>query len=232
MASRAPPPSWSPLRQKQSRVEGLLRGLRLERASVLSIFSAARSPQGETEGARMLGLSRLRDPMPKRRERGEERGRWENTTTTTIETEVLDVDTWLPYPCPLGIYLDGSFPHANNPGVDPTLLPLFRLVPAASYLKHFYSDRMHMFKGGKWLATPPHYELIMNGLEFSKINGKDGIEGKTGRVSNLEMYISMSAADAEHEEDEVKGKVNSLDQFRTVFAAKTKPRYVNDLFDN
>ncbi len=42
-------------------------------------------------------------------------------------SEVLDVDTWLtPYPCPLDVYLNGTFPHVKNSKVDKEYLPLFR----------------------------------------------------------------------------------------------------------
>ena len=44
-----------------------------------------------------------------------------------IKTEVLDIDTWLtPYPCPFEQYLDETFPHVKDVGLDPKYLPLFR----------------------------------------------------------------------------------------------------------
>ena len=48
---------------------------------------------------------------------------------TNIEmTEVLDIDTWVtPYPCPLEVYLEESFPHVTD-DLDPQYLPLFRYV--------------------------------------------------------------------------------------------------------
>ena len=44
-------------------------------------------------------------------------------------SEVLDVDTWLtPYPCPLEVYLDGTFPHTKNNRIDEDYFPRFRQV--------------------------------------------------------------------------------------------------------
>ena len=74
---------------------------------------------------------------------------------------------------------------------------LCRVVPGKSYLKHFYSDRMHMYSEGKWNSPPPSYMPIMNGLAYAASHGnKDGnackgSKYKKGR-SNLEMYINMS----------------------------------------
>jgi len=73
-----------------------------------------------------------------------------------------------------------------------------------------------MFKQGKWLAVPPKYEPIMNGLEFAQPtgNGLGGKEGGNTRASNLEMYIDMTS---ESDGREFKGRVLSLDEFRATF---------------
>jgi hypothetical protein len=133
--------------------------------------------------------------------------------------EILDVDTRLPYPCPLGEYLDASFPHARSDGGDSSsrYLPRFRVVPARQYLKYFYSDRMHMFKDGRWSSPPPDYEPIMNGLAFAE----DGRSENISRGSNLEKYIDMFEDGSESslgkcndsDFEERWGKVYSLDQF-------------------
>jgi len=102
--------------------------------------------------------------------------------------EALDVDTLLlPYPCPLGVYLDGSFPQyseqyhhrhtttATNEEME-VYRPYFRVVPAQQYLRYFYSDRMHMYNedDGQWSAPPPKYLPIMNGLLELDDNNKTG----------------------------------------------------------
>jgi hypothetical protein len=102
-----------------------------------------------------------------------------------IASEILDTDTWIkPYPTPLSQYLDESFPHASNPNFNEEYLPLFNVVDAHDFIRDFYSDRMHMYKNGKWNSPPPTYPPIMNGLKI------DGNDSKVG--SNLDSYISMS----------------------------------------
>lgn len=147
-------------------------------------------------------------------------------------TEVLDIDTWLqPYPCQLEEYLYKSFPHImsnnNNNNVDTQYHPKFRVIPAQQYLKYFYSDRSHMIdtKTGNWLATPPEYQPIMNGLALADDNGmkrnnndKRG-EGEDTR-SNLDMYIDMkvqSSSSSSDNESAAFGRVYTLDQFRKAF---------------
>eukprot|EP00986_Skeletonema_menzelii_P015966 scaffold13175_cov163-Skeletonema_menzelii.AAC.1 len=107
-----------------------------------------------------------------------------------IVSEVLDIDTWItPYPTPLSQYLDESFPHASDPNFNEQYLPLFNVVKADEFIRDFYSDRMHMYKDGKWNSPPPTYSPIMNGL---KIDSNDGQERNELTGSNLDSYISMS----------------------------------------
>ncbi|KAL3779037.1 hypothetical protein HJC23_011476 [Cyclotella cryptica] len=148
--------------------------------------------------------------------------------STSRTAEVLDVDTWItPYPCPLEVYLDGTFPYAKNNGIDEEYLPLFRQVglfpnylspsdvsqsshllypllfsvmDAKEYLKYFYSDRMHMFKDGKWCSPPPNYKPIMNGVQFrSHVDSGDNC---SENCSNLEEYINMSLEQSKRESDD------------------------------
>lgn len=143
------------------------------------------------------------------------------------KTEVLDIDTWLPYPCPIDEYLAGSFPHAmnSNPQCDPEYLPFFRVVSAQNYLKYFYSDRMHMYnkERGEWLAQPPNYAPIMNGLSMDDTKQSDGDEDSSSNKSNLDMYINMEQSKDDGCDDlleERMGKVYSLEQFRTTFGSR------------
>ncbi|KAL7525574.1 hypothetical protein ACHAWF_001423 [Thalassiosira exigua] len=152
-----------------------------------------------------------------------------NDGATKDGTEVLDVDTHLSYPCPLDDYLDGSFPHALNPLVDPHFLPLFRVVDANEYLTRFYSDRGHMIKDGNWTATPPEYAPILdgapirNGLEHEKA----GVEaGGCGSRSNLESYVNMSeggpseGASTDPQMEGRFGRVYTLEEFRAAFSGR------------
>jgi len=58
------------------------------------------------------------------------------------ELYVFDFDSRLEFPCQAEIYFKKSIPAA---GLIPSkYLSSIRLIPAQSYLKHFYSDRFHM----------------------------------------------------------------------------------------
>ena len=102
---------------------------------------------------------------------------------------VFDMDSQLNFPCCFSTYFDETFRQLeimSSPYRD-QLAPLFRVVEAELYLKHFYSDRMHMFNSsdGSWIAIPPSYRCIMNG---SKTDQQNTANMKT---SNLNDYISM-----------------------------------------
>ncbi|KAL7579317.1 hypothetical protein ACA910_013996 [Epithemia clementina (nom. ined.)] len=73
---------------------------------------------------------------------------------------VYDVDSYLPYPCPLTEYLSHSFPYDSNLPIS----PLFRVVEADLFLQHFGSDRRHMYNpsNGTWKAAPPSYAPILS----------------------------------------------------------------------
>jgi hypothetical protein len=64
----------------------------------------------------------------------------------------LDMDSDLPFPCPLVRYLDESFPAL----LSLPQLPHFRLVEGAEYVAGLVSDRSHM-RGpdGDYTAPPP-----------------------------------------------------------------------------
>lgn len=117
------------------------------------------------------------------------------TATAAISTQILDIDTWItPYPTPLAQYLNKTFPHALDPKFNKEYLPLFKVTRATDFIRDFYSDRMHMFKNGKWNSPPPDYPLIMNGLKII-IDSND--ENKASSGSNLESYIGISSASDE-----------------------------------
>jgi hypothetical protein len=51
--------------------------------------------------------------------------------------QVLDIGTQLtPHPCPLEVYLDGTFPHAANCHMDKQYMPLFCVIIGNEYLKY------------------------------------------------------------------------------------------------
>lgn len=71
-----------------------------------------------------------------------------------LTLDVWDLDSRLPLPCPLDVYLKGTFPVLD--GSTASAEPRFRLVPDAAFRATFSSDRRHM-RGtdGRWLAPPP-----------------------------------------------------------------------------
>ncbi len=64
----------------------------------------------------------------------------------------LDMDSDLPFPCPLARYLGATFP----PDVQRAFAPRFRLLKGGDYVADFVSDRSHMRRpDGSWIAPPP-----------------------------------------------------------------------------
>ena len=92
-----------------------------------------------------------------------------------VVVSVLDVDSYLPYPCPLSHYVQYSFPQDKNVAAAPQ----FRVLEATQFLQVFASDRMHMWNEAKqeWLATPPTYDCITN--------------DDNNKSSNLSTFINM-----------------------------------------
>lgn len=88
-----------------------------------------------------------------------------SASSTKHTVLVWDMDSRLPYPCLLTEYLEASFPYEYSKQYTPA----FRLVKAASFLKTFSSDRMHMFNAetNTWNAPPPTYACIGVGADTS-----------------------------------------------------------------
>jgi hypothetical protein len=64
----------------------------------------------------------------------------------------LDLDSELPFPCPLGRYLEDTYPA----GVQRAFAPRFRVIRGEDYLRDFSTDRSHMRRSdGSWIAPPP-----------------------------------------------------------------------------
>lgn len=75
------------------------------------------------------------------------------------ERWIYDLDTTLPFPCPLPEYLERTF----GPGRGaPTLYrPHFRVVDGPQYRRAFSSDREHMRRqDGAWMSPPPPWPII------------------------------------------------------------------------
>ncbi|KAI8474772.1 MAG: N-terminal glutamine amidase-domain-containing protein [Monoraphidium minutum] len=66
---------------------------------------------------------------------------------------VWDLDTRLPFPCPLPDYAAATLPPVRE-----EYDRVYRAVPAPHLWRHFASDRSHMrAPGGGWAAPPPPY---------------------------------------------------------------------------
>lgn len=69
------------------------------------------------------------------------------------EPEILDFDCALGFRLPARDYIEAAFDGLVPRGV---LEPLFRCVPAADFVRRFWSDRSHMRAAdGSWLRPPP-----------------------------------------------------------------------------
>ena len=95
-------------------------------------------------------------------------------------TLVLDLDTLLPFPCPLPVYATEAL-QAGCISLPPELHRVYRVVPARLLLRHFASDRRHMLdEGGSWLASPPPYPPIVTPY---------------GTANSLHHYLDMPEAE-------------------------------------
>lgn len=73
---------------------------------------------------------------------------------------MYDLDTALPFPCPLEVYVEATFGPARQ--VPPLYRPWFRVLDAETYLRTFASDRSHM-RGpdGTWSSLPPPWPPLL-----------------------------------------------------------------------
>ena len=107
---------------------------------------------------------------------------------------VFDLDSRLELPSPFPIYVAETF--RRGAGLDPVLLPKFRVIDASTYRRELVSDRSHMRDGTRWKARPPAWPTI----------------GAVAMPSNLERFVDM--------EREFLGRVFGLDEFVAHFASQ------------
>jgi hypothetical protein len=104
---------------------------------------------------------------------------------------VLDLDSDLQFPCPLGAYLEASFPS----DVQSAQAPRFRAVKAADYVANLVSDRAHMRRpDGSYMAPPPPWDHPGAG-RVAKNNLMEWADmglRKPGRVLNLDALRSIA----------------------------------------
>ncbi len=95
--------------------------------------------------------------------------------------KIADLDTLLPFPCPVETYLSESF--------IATEAPVFSVVNADEYVRHFTSDRRHMIdRNGKYLNPPPSWNMIGSGFNLWEF-----VDGEYGQVYDVqEMYRAFT----------------------------------------
>ena len=160
--------------------------------------------------------------------------------TTKTKTFVWDIDSFLPCPCPLEDYIEMVFP--NHLTWRKEYLPYFRVVDASVYLRHFSSDRSHMYNSESktWSAPPPLYDCILLGEEnnddrtCSSNNSDDdsngnnnsttGTSSATTTTTTLKQYMTISKKDVvdsqQNCEDRPFGQIYSLSQLLQRFRIK------------
>ncbi len=92
--------------------------------------------------------------------------------SSTSSWLVYDLDTRLPFPCDLSVYIAKAFPPAYRAWAKSRgFEAFFRVASAAVYLEHFASDRSHMMgKDGEWFASPPSYPPIVSATSKNNIH--------------------------------------------------------------
>jgi hypothetical protein len=91
---------------------------------------------------------------------------------------IWDLDTRLGCPLPAATWLHGTFPCPDR--VLPAFQPRFAVIPAATWIASFGSDRAHMRDaGGGWQRPPPPWPPIHAGdlsLEAAVQQARNGID--------------------------------------------------------
>jgi len=134
------------------------------------------------------------------------------SSSSAAQTHVLDMDSRLPYPCPLDEYLNETF-RLDFIDVDATkkYSPKFRVVRAELFLQYFSSDRMHMFQDGQWSSPPPSYDCIIADLQKMELSMNMNMNmnattttttttttgSMSTSMSNLNDYIDMKVKNKE-----------------------------------
>ena len=90
-------------------------------------------------------------------------------------TLVYDLDTRLPFPVELPLYLVKAI--CNDDGLEENFHRKFRVIPGAEYLCNLSSDRRHMKSDDGWMQLPPSWSCI---------------QGKENISHNLDTFISMA----------------------------------------
>jgi len=102
----------------------------------------------------------------------------------------IDLDSDLPFLCPLARYLAESFPAMR----EPRRLPIFRVIAAADYLAGLASDRSHMRKpDGSYVAPPPPWPAPGEGKSNTLMAWIDVSRNSPGALYDLAQMLDFAA---------------------------------------
>jgi hypothetical protein len=98
---------------------------------------------------------------------------------------IYDLDTTLPFPCPLDDYVARTFAPGRR--APEAYRARFRVVDAETYRRAFWSDRSHMRREGcGWLSPPPAWAPIL-GAGLPLAAARDMRDGAVpGELSDLD----------------------------------------------
>ena len=98
---------------------------------------------------------------------------------------IYDFDSTLPAPSTAQEYLSRTFDFSISEEVTDS--PYFKIIDSDTYLDSFNSDRSHMKdSSGKWLSTPPKWQIIGAGGDLPLPELLDFTEGSKHQIYSLD----------------------------------------------
>lgn len=143
--------------------------------------------------------------------------------------QIWDPDTRLGLPVPAMAWITGSFPFLGR--LPEPLLPRFRVVPGADYLREFASDRGHMRDHrGRWRQPPPPWPAIGQGMTLPDYTNLT--RPGPGRLLDLPGFVTWTARLGQAAGPALGGEVRSgdgshRDAVREGAAARRHPRSIS-----
>jgi protein N-terminal glutamine amidohydrolase len=105
----------------------------------------------------------------------------------------LDLDTALPFPCPLAPYLAATFPLTLPSVRLRHQRPRFRVLEAADYLAGLSSDRSHMrTPAGDYVAPPPPWPAPGSGKSNTLMTWIDVSVDAPGSLWDLDQMLAFA----------------------------------------
>jgi hypothetical protein len=102
----------------------------------------------------------------------------------------LDLDTDLPFPCPLAHYVEESFPLPR----DTRAQPCFRVIAASDYGAQLATDRSHMRRSdGSYTMPPPPWPAPGTARGNTFLSWLDLSANDPGEIFNLVEMIAFAA---------------------------------------